>query len=108
MHDSWAVFHERESRSNLANDSRELRPKSGSTPFDADAGSGKADVLAREASRNHINNAAPGPPIERFHIVPNWERRQRSVVLPCRQDCCRIRLNFNTTYGAPTEEEPSE
>ena len=48
--EGWAVLHERESGSNLANDPRHVGPHAGSLSIDAGALSGNADVLAREAA----------------------------------------------------------
>jgi hypothetical protein len=48
--EGWAVLHERESGSNLANDPRHVTPHSAAGSVNARSLAGNADVLAREAS----------------------------------------------------------
>jgi hypothetical protein len=57
--DCWAVLHEDEAGSNLANDARHVAPEAGPVSVNAGAGPGDADVLAWESSRHHVNTASP-------------------------------------------------
>jgi hypothetical protein len=57
--ESWGVFHEHESGLHLANDARHLSPESRSLSVEPGPATGDADILAREASRNDVNNASP-------------------------------------------------
>ena len=74
--ESWAVFHERESGSNLANDPGHFSPQAGALPVDSGALAGNADVLAREAARNHVNKSAPRPSVKGPNVIPNREGRE--------------------------------
>jgi hypothetical protein len=47
---SWAVLHECEAGSNLANDARHVSPHAGSFAADSGSFSGQANVLARETA----------------------------------------------------------
>lgn len=66
--EGWAVLHEREGRSNLANDARHVGPEAGALAADSGALAGQADVLAGEAARNHVNSASPWAAVEGAYI----------------------------------------
>jgi hypothetical protein len=57
--ESWGVFHEDEAGLYLANDPRHLSPEPRPLAVEACARAGDADILAREAARNDVNNASP-------------------------------------------------
>lgn len=69
------VFQEDESRSNLANDSLDVRPEPARV-VDAKALSGRGDGLAREARNDEIHDATPGVAVEAREIRPHRRRIQ--------------------------------
>jgi hypothetical protein len=101
--DGWAVLHEREEGSNLANDPRHVGPHSAALSVNACALAGNADVLAREAPRNHINKSAPRSSVKAAHISPNRERSEVSSVLSSRQNLCCVGITLNGANGAPSQ-----
>jgi hypothetical protein len=80
--ESWGVFHVDVPRHHLANDAGELSPQPGALASESFATAGKADILARESTRYHVNKAAPWSSVKGAHIIPNRERREVSGVLP--------------------------
>lgn len=111
----WGVLHEDVSRSNLANDSGELAPESGSCPVESGTLSGARYVLARESARDDErmadaaklpDDAAHGVVALREcpHVIPNWERIKASVVLPGRNDGASVSVELDGADGAPPEE----
>src|SRR5687767_11204476 len=91
----WAVLHERVSWSNLANDPNRLSPESTLGAVDSDSRLiGLADVLARKAARNDINNSAPRAAVKGSHVRPNGESFENSIVLPLRKNGCCVSINF--------------
>lgn len=106
--ESWGVFHAHETGSNLANDTGHVGPQPGAFAVDPGSLACNADVLAREAARNHVNSSAPRPPVEGCHVVPNREGRQRAFVLPCGQDCDGVGVSLDCTDGAPSEQVACE
>jgi hypothetical protein len=77
----WAVLHEDPLGSNLANDASHFSPHAGALAFKSFALAGCADVLAREAARNHVNSAAPRSSVKGANVIPNWERRECAFIL---------------------------
>jgi hypothetical protein len=104
----WAVLHKHESWSYLANDPRHFGPESRAGPVNSPSGSCNADVLAGEASRYDINNSSPWKPVKSFHVGPDWERLETSIVLPLRQNGRRVGITFNGAHGSPAKEVPAE
>lgn len=102
--ESWAVFHVDEAGSNLAHDARHVGPHAAAGAVNACAFAGNADVLAREASRNHVNNASPRPAVKTAHVRPNRERSEGSIVLSLRQNLCGVGITFNCADGSPPEQ----
>jgi hypothetical protein len=106
--ESCAVFHEHVAGSNFTHDSRHFSPEAGSLAFDAGAFPGRADVLAREASRNHVNNSRPRSSVKAAHVRPNRERFDASIVLPLRQKLCAVGITLNCADASPAEQVASE
>jgi hypothetical protein len=106
--ENWRVFHERVSRSNLANDAGHFSPQSGALSGDSGAFAGCADVLARESSRNHVNNASPWPSVKGANIIPNREGRQKSVILSGDKYACCVGVSFDGAHGSPVEQVAAE
>jgi len=104
----WRVFHEDESRSNIANNTSELPPESGTLSGQPESSSGNGDILAREAARNDVNNSSPWLCVKRANVIPDRERTKESVVLSLSQDRSGISISFNRANGLPSEEMPSE
>lgn len=100
----WAVFHERERRSNLANDPRHLRPETAARAIDARTLAGDADVLAREAARDHLNSAAPCVSVKGSHVIPYREKREKAVVLSGDENACGIGVDFDGADGSPAKQ----
>jgi hypothetical protein len=80
----WGVFHERESRSYLANDPRHVSPKARAGAIDSSPLAGEADVLTGKAARNDVNMASPRAAVKGSHVIPDRERREGSVILSCK------------------------
>jgi hypothetical protein len=100
----WGVFHEDETGSNLANDPGKFRPEAGALSFDSGALSCCADVLARKASRNDVNNSAPRSSVKTAHIRPNRERFEDSIILSLRQNLCGVGITLNGAHGSPSKD----
>jgi hypothetical protein len=79
-------------------------PHTASLSFDACSFSGGADVLAREASRHHINTASPWASVEGLNVIPDRERVEASVVLPGDQNIPCVGVPLDGADGAPSEE----
>jgi hypothetical protein len=101
--EGWAVFHEAVAGSNLANDPRHVGPHSAAGSVNAGSFSGDADVLAREAARNHVNKSSPRPSVKAAHVRPNRESWDGSIVLSLRQNLCGVGITLNGADGAPTQ-----
>ncbi len=106
--ESWAVLHVAEAGSNLANDPRHVAPHAAALSVNACAFAGNADVLAREAPRNHVNKSAPRSSVKGAHVRPNRERSQGSTVLSLRQNLCGVGITLNCAHGAPAQAVPCE
>ena len=103
-----AVLHEDEARSNLADDARHLSPQAAALSGDTGATSGGGDVLAREASRHHVNTPSPRSSVKGSHVIPNRERREGAVVLPCDQYACGVGVLLDGADGSPPEQVATE
>lgn len=105
---SWAVFHEDVTRSNFADNARHVSPHAAFGAVDAPPFACDGDVLAREASRNHVNNSSPGMPVEGLNVIPDRERRENAVILSGEQYACGIGVPLDGADGAPAEKVASE
>jgi hypothetical protein len=94
------------SRSNLTDDSAHLLPEAGPGAVDSGTVTADGDVLARKASRNHINNASPWFTVKTAHVRPNRERREKSIVLSLRQNLCGVGITLNGADGTPAKQAP--
>jgi hypothetical protein len=83
MSESWRVFHAHKSRSYLAHDASVLAPQSRARAVEAGAGAGDGYVLTGKSPRNHVNKSAPWAAVKGSHVIPDRERGQRAVILPC-------------------------
>jgi len=70
--------------------------------------SSKADVLARESSRYHVNNAAPWSSVKGANVIPNREGREKAVILSCDKNACGVWLSLNGANGAPSDKLPAK
>jgi hypothetical protein len=104
----WAVFHEHESRSNLANDSDHLGPEAAFFAVDAPAFAGNRYVGARKTARNHVNNSSPRFSVKGSHVIPDGKRLQASVVLSRDKNACGVGIVFDGADGLPSKELASE
>jgi hypothetical protein len=104
----WAVLHKRMLGSYLANDPRHLAPEAALASFDAGASSGGADVLAREASRYHVNKASPRRAIEGADIVPDGKGSKTAVFLAGDEAAARVEIFFDGDDSAPSKEKASQ
>lgn len=102
--ESWAVLHEHESRSHFAHDSPHFSPESRSLAVEPIAGSGWANVLAREAARHDIHQTAPWSSVEGSHIVPDGEWFEASIVLSGEEHAACVCVDFDSADRAPPEE----
>ena len=99
----WRVLHEREPGLYLANDPGHFGPQSGTFSVEAVALSGDADVLAGEASRYHVNNAAPWSSVKAPNVIKNREPRKDTVRLPLGKDLLAIVIDLDGTHGLMSE-----
>jgi hypothetical protein len=106
--ESWAVLHEDEAGSNLANDARHFRPEAGTLTTDAGPFARNADVLAWEAARNHVNTSAPRVSVKGPNVIPNREGREKSVVLPGGKNACCVGFSLDGADRSPSEELAAE
>lgn len=104
----WAVLHEHVAGSNLANDPCHFSPQARAVSSESSTLAGGTDVLTREASRNHVNKAAPRSSVKTAHVRPNWEWSEGSIVLSLRQNLCGVGITFNCAHGSPSQEMASE
>ena len=102
--EDWGVFHEHVARSHLANDSCHFSPQSTSSAFDPFAASSGADVLAREAASDDVHHSTPRLSVEGSDVVPDRERRERSVVLAGAEDAAGVVVDFDGADRSPSEE----
>lgn len=103
-----AVFHEHESRSNLANDADEFRPESGSLALDAVSTARGRNVLAGEAARDDIHASSPRSPVEGADVIPDGKGLQYSVVLPLHEDISAVLVDLDGADATVVEDEPAE
>jgi hypothetical protein len=103
-----AVLHPHEAGSNFTDNARHLAPEPASLSCDSGALAGDADVLARESSRHHVNSASPRSAVKGSHVIPDWEGRKASVVLPGHQYIAGVGIEFDGADGAPSKQVPPE
>jgi hypothetical protein len=106
--EGWRVFDEREGGSNLVDDARHLSPESRLVAVDPCPAPGDADVLTGKAARYDVNTAAPCSSVKSAHVVPDRERGQGAIVLPCHEYGRCIGIRLNCAYGPPSEQVPPE
>ena len=104
----WAVLHEDVARSYFANDPRHVLPHSRSFAGDACTFSGCADVLARKASRYHVNKAAPWSSVKGLNVIPYWERREKAFILSGGKYSSWVGFPLNCTDAFPSKELASK
>jgi hypothetical protein len=104
----WAVLHEHESGSNLANDAGHFDPKSAARSVDPCARSGATDVLTGKAARNHVNTASPRSAVKGANVIPYRERREKAVVLSGDKNARGVGLPLDSTDRAPSEQVARE
>nr|WP_290564883.1 hypothetical protein [Akkermansia sp.] len=100
----WGVLHKDKSWSYLANNPAHFPPEPGTLPINTGSFSCRGNVLAREASRYHVNKAAPRSSVKGAYVIPNRERREYSVILPGEQYACGIGFEFDGANGADSEQ----
>lgn len=99
----WAVFHKRESGSYFPNDPRHVRPHTGAITGNSRSFARCADILAREASRYHVNNSAPWSSVKGLNVVPNRERRENTFILPEGKYSCGVGHPLDGANGSPSK-----
>lgn len=104
----WGIFHEDESRSHFANDSRHLFPEAGAFACDAVASSRCGNVLTGKPSRNHVNNPSPRASVKGSHVIPDRERRQKSIILSLDEYRSGIGFVFDGADCSPSEDVSCE
>jgi hypothetical protein len=83
-------------------------PHTASFAFDSCAFAGRADILARETSRHHVNTAAPWASVEGLYVIPDRERVEASVVLSGDQNVPCVGVPLDGTDGSPSEQFSTE
>jgi len=104
----WRVLHERVSRSCLTNDAGHFCPQPAALAIKSFSGSCKADVLAREAARNHVNKSAPRVSVKGANVIPNREGREKAIILSLGKNACGVGFPFNGAHGSPSEQLAAE
>jgi hypothetical protein len=99
----WAVFHEDDSWSYLANDASHFRPESASLAIDSFASPCCADVLTGKAASHDINNSSPWPSVKRANVIPDRKRREGSIVLSSHKDGLSIGLSLDCADASVPE-----
>lgn len=95
-------------RSYLTDNSRHLSPEPGAFAVESCALAGCANVLAREASRNHVNNPAPRPSVKGANVIPNREGREKAVILSLGKNACGVGFPLDGANCSPSEQVPSK
>jgi hypothetical protein len=106
--ESWDVLHEDVAWFHVANDARHLGPESRASACESGSGASVGDVLAREASRHHVNTASPRSSVKGANVIPNREGRENAVILSGDKNACGIGVEFNGADGTPSKEAASE
>jgi len=108
------ILHEDVFRSYLPNDTEHLEPEGRLFTGNPGSVSGGADILAREPSRHHINNASPRSSVKRSDVIPNRERGQvrqsvsDSVVLSLYKYRSTVGVEFDCTHAAVSAEQSAK
>ena len=100
----WGVFHKDVLRSYLANNPVHFPPESRAGAINAGTFTCRADVLAREASRYHVNKAAPWSSVKGAYVIPNRERREKAVILSGEQYACGIGFELDGTDSSDSKQ----
>jgi hypothetical protein len=66
---------------------------------------GLAPWLAGEATAEHVDLAAPGGPVERAHVVEDWERGQAAVVLAGLQNAPAVGVDLDSPDAAMAQQQ---
>ncbi|WMB15593.1 hypothetical protein O4G19_01585 [Akkermansia muciniphila] len=106
--ENWGVFHEDELWSNFANNAEHFPPQSRTFAVDAGAFACRGNVLARKASRYHVNKAAPRSSVKGAYVIPNRARREYAVILAGEQYACGVGIEFDGADGSDAEQFASE
>jgi hypothetical protein len=64
--------------------------------------------LAGKAARYDINNAFPRSSVKGLNVIPNRERREKTVVLSGAQYACGVGFPFDGADGSPSKELASK
>lgn len=102
------VFHEDVERSYVANNTGHVAPQAGAGAGQSAATAGTGDILTREAARNHVNKAVPGPSVESGDVVPDGEGREEAVALALHEDAAGVLFDLDGADGAPAVEQAAE
>ena len=102
------VFNKCKLRTYFGDNSGKVFPESAAGSGDADASSGNADVLARKASRHHVNTACPLGAVECSNVVPNREWKEAPVILSIQQPGSGKVCNLDGAHGPPSQQLASK
>jgi len=64
--------------------------------------------LAGKPARNHVNTSSPRSTVKGANVIPDRERRQKSVILSAGKYACGVGVSLDGTDGSPSEEMPPE
>jgi len=92
----------------LTDNSRHFSPEAAPLAVDACAFPCCADVLAREAPRNHVNNSAPRQSVKGANVIPNREGREKAVILSGGKNACGVGLPLDGAHSSPPEQLAAE
>jgi len=104
----WTVLHPRVAGSYFANDTGHLGPESRLFALDAGALSRNGNVGAGKPARYHVNTSRPRLAVKGANVVPDRERRQKSVILAGAQYASGVGVAFDGADCSPPEEVAAE
>lgn len=67
-----------------------------------------ADVLAREAAADDVDESAPRHAVEGLHIIPDGEVWQHPIALTSEQHPLTVGVDLDGADGAPAEQRAAE
>jgi len=100
----WAILHEDVTGSYFANHPRHVLPHSASLTVESISFACDGDVLTGKPARYDVNNSSPRFSVKGLNVIPNRERREKTVILSGAQHACWIWLPLDGADSSPSEE----
>jgi hypothetical protein len=86
------------------NDARHFSPHPAALSINSCSFSCRTNVLTWKATTDDIDNSSPGMSVKGLYVIPNRERREKTVILSGAQYACWIWLPLNGADCAPSKE----